>query len=57
MENPKVEAIIGQHVHAELPLGTVRLRKGANSAGSDRFSAGRDAGKKHHDQNDWEDSF
>lgn len=37
LENPKVDAIIGQHVHAQGLLGTVRLRKGANSAGSDRF--------------------
>lgn len=37
LENPHVDAIIGQHVDAALPVGTTQLRKGPVSAGSDRF--------------------
>ena len=37
LENPKVDAIIGQHVNASRDLGDVSIRTGAISAASDRF--------------------
>lgn len=37
LENPHVDAIFGQHVWPQCPVGTISLRKGAMMAASDRF--------------------
>ena len=37
LENPHVDAIIGQHINPEKPVGTIGTRVGADSAASDRF--------------------
>lgn len=37
LENPRVDAVFGLHVAAELPAGQIGVRAGAASAGSDRF--------------------
>ena len=37
LENPRVDAIIGQHIHAERSVGTVVTRVGVDTAASDRF--------------------
>ena len=37
LENPKVEAMIGQHVWPLYPVGTAAVRNGAMMASSDRF--------------------
>ena len=37
LENPKVDAVFGQHVQPEYPAGTIALRNGVMNAASDRF--------------------
>ncbi len=37
LENPKVDAMIGQHVWPQFPVGTAAIRNGAMMASSDRF--------------------
>ena len=37
LENPRVDAIFGQHINPEKPVGTIATRVGADSAASDRF--------------------
>ena len=37
LENPHVDAVFGQHVNPEKPVGTIATRVGADSAASDRF--------------------
>ena len=37
LENPKVDAMIGQHIWPQFPVGTAAIRNGAMMASSDRF--------------------
>ncbi|HVL24926.1 MAG TPA: amidohydrolase [Thermomicrobiales bacterium] len=39
LENPRVDAVFGLHVAADMPAGQIGVREGAGSAGSDRFRA------------------
>ncbi len=38
MDNPKVEAVFGQHIGSGLPAGAIRYRRGSVMASSDNFS-------------------
>ena len=38
MDNPKVEAVFGQHIGTSLPAGAIRYRRGSVMASSDNFS-------------------
>ena len=37
LENPKVDAVIGQHVDPNIPTGSIKLKIGTLTAASDRF--------------------
>jgi len=37
LENPKVDAVIGQHLNPTIPTGSIKLNIGTQTAASDRF--------------------
>lgn len=47
LENPHVDAVLGQHVQPHYPTGTIALKSGAMTASSDRFFI-RVGGKSSH---------
>ncbi len=52
MENPKVDAIFGLHVFANVPTGTITYRSGPFMAASDRFEI-TITGKQAHGSSPW----